>query len=685
MRLESIRNRSGLMLAVIGVAMLAFIMMDLMSSQSSGGGQIDVSVGKVYDESIDAQDFENRVQEQYEQQKQNNPNINLNDVRNSVWNILTRELVFQKEYNFLGISVCNEELFDMIQGSDPYPTIKQAFTNPETGEFDRNSLLTYLKEDINNDQTGQSKAQWLRFEDALYKERLNKKYLTAVSKGLNVSDLHAEINYKEKGEVRNVSYIDISFRTISDSLIDVNDSELVDFMKLNETDYQQKSSRSIEYVIFPVIPSDSDKKSAFSWLENIKDDFSNTKNDIDFINRYSDVSYNPNITYVEKNKLGSQTKDLFSSKIGTIVGPYEEGNNNYRLAKLVDRQNRPDSVKARHILLTGVNAESISDSLKNVLKSGTSFSKLAKEFSQDPGSANQGGDLGWFIEGKMVAEFNNVCFDSKVGEISIVNTQFGTHLIQVTNISSRSKKVKLVFLDRNIVASNDTYQKIFTQAGKFAAETSNQTQFNDNVINQNLTKRIADNILESTENISGLESPREMVRWAYDSKIGQVSDVMEFGNKFVIATLNEIKEEGLVNLDDVRDQVAALVRNNKRGKIISDQLQNLDLNTISTDFNSKIKKAEGIMFNNINIPGLGDEPNFVGACYALDEGEVSGPIIGTSSVYVIRVDQIIESPDGDYSSILNQIKTNLQNRVNLDVYNALEELAEIEDNRFKFY
>ena len=119
----------------------------------------------------------------------------------------------------------------------------------------------------------------------------------------------------------------------------------------------------------------------------------------------------------------------------------------------------------------------------------------------------------------MVAEFNNVCFDSKMGEISIVNTQFGTHLIQVTNISARSKKVKLVFLDRNIVASNDTYQKIFTQAGKFAAETSNQTQFNENVINQNLTKRIADNILESTENISGLESPREMVRWAYDSKI----------------------------------------------------------------------------------------------------------------------------------------------------------------------
>ena len=336
-------------------------------------------------------------------------------------------------------------------------------------------------------------------------------------------------------------------------------------------------------------------------------------------------------------------------------------------------------------MLTGVNAESISDSLKNVLKSGTSFSKLAKEFSQDPGSANQGGDLGWFVEGKMVAEFNNVCFDSKVGETSIVNTQFGTHLIQVTNISARSKKVKLVFLDRNIVASNDTYQKIFTQAGKFAAETSSQTQFNENVINQNLTKRIADNILESTENISGLESPREMVRWAYDSKIGQVSDVMEFGNKFVIATLNEIKEEGLVKLDDVRDQVAALVRNNKRGKIISDQLRNLDLNTISTDFNSKIKKAEGIMFNNINIPSLGDEPNFIGACYALDEGEVSDPIIGTSSVYVIRVDQIIESPDGDYSSILNQIKTNLQNRVNLDVYNALEELADIEDNRFKFY
>ena len=208
------------------------------------------------------------------------------------------------------------------------------------------------------------------------------------------------------------------------------------------------------------------------------------------------------------------------------------------------------------------------------------FSKLAASFSQDPASASSGGDLSWFAEGRMVDEFNDACFSGKIGELQIVSSQFGIHLIEV--IKSKSvEESEIAFIDRNVVPSNETYQEIFTQAGKFAAENSNSEEFNESATDNNLTKRIADNILESTQTISGLDNPRQLIRWAYEATNRQVSDVMEFCNKFVVATLTQIKKEGMQNLEEVRSS-ESIVRNNKRAEMLISQLNGsvTDLNFI---------------------------------------------------------------------------------------------------------
>ena len=176
---------------------------------------------------------------------------------------MKRELVFQKEYDASGVSVSNEELFDMIQGPDPYPSIQQSFTNPETGAFDRARLLQYLKEDIDNDPTGQARAQWVRFEEALYNERLNGKYSNAVSKGISVSDWQAMMIHQNQSEIRNVSYVALNFRTIADSMVSVSDSELKEYMQDNKEQYQQDASRTLEYVVFNVTPTKEDDAAAF--------------------------------------------------------------------------------------------------------------------------------------------------------------------------------------------------------------------------------------------------------------------------------------------------------------------------------------------------------------------------------------------------------------------------------------
>ena len=686
MRLQSIRNRGTLLIIVIGIALLSMIALMDFGDTIGASRSNNTVVGKVYDNEIEIRDFESRVQKQFNNQKQNNPNIQLDQVRNSVWSLLTRELVFQKEYDALGITVSNEELFDMIQGPDPYPTIRESFTNPETGEFDRVRLLQYLKEDIDNDPTGQARAQWIQFEDALYNERLNRKYSNAIAKGLHVSDFEVGESYQAQSEVRNVSYISIAYRSIVDSLVPVTDNELNDYMSANSENYQQDASRTLEYVVFTVNPSKEDDIAALDWSTDIKKDFSAAEDNEAFVRRYSDIT-NTRLTYSDKDALGVNTLPLFDAKIGTVIGPFKEGKNNYRLAKLVDVQNRPDSVKARHILLTDANAQNTADSLKKLIEQGASFSNFAAKFSQDPGSANSGGDVGWFSEGKMVPEFNDACFNGRRGELQIVATQFGIHLLEVTKKSKSRKKVKIAFIDRNVVPSNETYKEIFTQAGRFAAENNNSEQFNQSSMDNNLSKRIADNLLESTRTISGLENPREMIRWAFEAEIGEVSGVMEFGNRYVVATLTQIKEEGMQELEEVRASVELIVRNEKRSEMLINQLTGeTDLNNISSDYGVDVKTAEGITFNNNNIAGLGENAAFVGATFATQEGSTSLPFAGSNAVYVVQVDKVITAPHNSDNSSLSQVsKINLQNRANIEVFQALEKLAEVEDNRFNFY
>ena len=210
-RLENIRNRSGLLLVVIGFAMLAFILTDLMSS-SNGAVSRDLVLGEVGDEEINFQAFEQRVQQALEAQRSSNPSVNVDQIRNSVWNQIVRETILNNQYNDLGLEVSSSELFDMVQGENPYPTVKQSFTNPETGQFDRARLLQFLKEDINNDETGQAMQQWLNFEEAIRKERQNNKYNALVANGLFASDWEAQQTKKHQSEIRNVSYIQIPFQ-----------------------------------------------------------------------------------------------------------------------------------------------------------------------------------------------------------------------------------------------------------------------------------------------------------------------------------------------------------------------------------------------------------------------------------------------------------------------------------------
>jgi peptidyl-prolyl cis-trans isomerase D len=683
-RLENIRNRSGLLLVVIGLAMLAFILTDLLSS-SNGAVSTDLVLGEVGDEEIDYQAFEQRVQQALEAQRASNPSVNVDQIRNSVWNQVVRETILNNQYNDLGLEVSSSELFDMVQGDNPYPTVEQSFTNPETGQFDRARLLQFLKEDINNDETGQAMQQWLNFEEAIRKERQNNKYNALVAKGLSASDWEAQLTKKHQSEIRNVSFVQIPFQSIPDSLISVTDSDLKSYIKENSSKYQQTASRTIEYVVFNVSPSADDKNDAQDWIQDVKSDFSQTDNDELFVRKNSDVF--KRVMFVSKDDLTDDVKSLSTAQAGTVIGPLKQNANTLRLAKLVEKASRPDSVKARHILITTPDADVKIDSLKNVISKGQSFATLAEKFSQDQGSAVKGGDLGWFTEGLMVEEFNNACFSARKGELVVVNTQFGTHLIEVVDKSKSTEKYKVAYLDRQITYSTTTYQNVFAKAGKFAAENSDYEQFDASATAENLSKRIADELQESTISIPGLENPRELVRWAYKSEVGDVSDVFEFGNKIVVATLTSIKKEGLKDVEDVRAEVETLVRNQKKSERLMEELSGYSsLDEISSNYGSTINTAEGLNFSSTQVPNLGDQPEFVGAAFAVEQGQVSGVFTSKKAVFTLKVDKVIAAAENsDFSNAKNSIINSLQSRSSFQAYQALVELFDVKDNRAKFY
>jgi len=506
-----------------------------------------------------------------------------------------------------------------------------------------------------------------------------------VAKGLFVSDWQAKLDRAAQSELRNVTYVQIPFTTIPDSLVEVSDDDLQAYIEENKENFMQDASREIEYVVFSVSPSQEDREYAMNWIEDIKPDFAKAEDDEQFTRKNSDV-FN-RIVFVAESELRDDLSSLVGAENGTVIGPITQSTNLLRLAKLVDSSSRPDSVEARHILISGANAEERIDSIKSLIESGQSFADLAEQFSEDRGSAAIGGDLDWFTEGIMVTPFNDACFTAKKGELTVVNSQFGTHLIEVTNQSSKSKKYKVAYIDRSIEYSNATYQKAFASAGKFAAETSNYDQFNEAVTNQNLTKRLADGLLANTINVPGLENPRELVKWAYEAEVGDVSDVFEFDNKIVVACLTSIKEEGLVDLEDVRSTVEPKVINRKKSEMLLEDISEYtSLQEIESNYGVPSKSAEGLLFSSSQVPSLGNEPAFVGAAFAIGEGQTTDAFTTSKGVCMLHVDKVVSSPTtAEFASTKNSIISTMQSRSSFQVYQALLELADVQDNRADFY
>ncbi len=695
--LERIRNRAGVLVAVvIGLALFAFILGDFLNSGGSLFNRAQMEVAEIAGTSVSYELFQAKIDESENLQKLFSQQAALDEqsqiqIRERVWQDLVRSNLMQPEYKKLGLEIHENELFEMVQGKNIHPIIQQQFGDPQTGLVNK-EYISMLLQNLDNDP--RARTYWMYLEQEVIKDRLFTKYLNLVRKGLSVTSLQSKKALEDRTVKVDFDYAVASFSTISDSAVKISDSDMKDYYNAHLNDYKQVASRDVEYIVFPIKASDEDTKAAEEWIGKAKDEFIASAEPKQYVSLKSDTPFDSK--YYKESELPAEYAGwAFSSKVGDVTGPIFDGTS-YKLVRLMDSKMLPDSVKARHILISPkgqaqqdyTKAKSTADSLLSVLKKGGSWSVLAGVYSDDPGSKENGGDLGWYPSGVMEQSFNDASFNNKINEISIVETRYGFHILQVTDRGKESKKAQLAVLERKVVPSSHTTQVIYSQAAEFAGLNKTHEMFTQAANTNNLTKRYANNLLQNDRTIAGIESPREMIRWAFRSKKGEVSTVFEFGDMFVVAVVSEIREEGIAPLKQVADDVRIKAIREKKAEILTqkmkDAMKSGDLNQIAATLNGSVERAEKVSFSSFTLPSAGIEPNVIGTATSSPEGKLVGPVKGNNGIYAIKV-IASNKEDGDAAAEQLRLSNMYQSRAYYEAYEALKTNAKITDKRYNFY
>ncbi|HEY4154693.1 MAG TPA: SurA N-terminal domain-containing protein [Puia sp.] len=710
--IQQIRERAAwLVFGLIGVSLIGFLLMDSSVGNSRLNASNSGNVGSVNGDQLDYVDFEKQISEREDQYKSQGYPLNdmvQQNIRESVWKQFEEEAVLKTEYDKLGLDVSDKELNDMLVGNNAVPEIKRAFTDPNTGIFDPqqaaariNQLRTIYKANRKTDQNYAVAQNF--FEQVLpqfVKLRLKEKYISLLANSSYIPKWMIEKSNAENSQVASVSYVNIPYRTISDSAIKVSDEEVQAYLDKHTDQYQQEDTRSIRYVTFSAAPTAGDSSSIRQQVQNLKNEFSTTADIEGFLARNgTEINYHDD--YTAKSKLTGSKKDSLSLlPKGSVIGPYLDGPN-YVIARIMDIKTLPDSVKARHILVATVDlrtnqpklddstAKNRIDSIKNLIDKGARFDSVAFHLSDDEGTKLKGGDLGYFANGALVKEFNDFAFSGKVGEKKIIKTQFGYHYVEIEDQKNFEPAYKIAYFARKIEPSSETDENASGLASQFAGENRTQAAFDENSKKENLQKGAAADIHPTDFNVQGVGSSRTLVRWIYDAKLGEVSESFSVGDKYVVAMVTEINKKGTMPIAKARPLIEPILRNQKKAELIAKKIASAaSLEAVASSTGQTITKADSLGFSSPYIPNLGPEPRVVG--YAFDKqlsGKgISAPVFGNEGVFVLKVNQVSARANynGDIEQSREAMLQSQESIIQRAATEALKKKAKIKDNRAKF-
>ena len=696
--IQKIRQNSWLLVVLIALGLLGFLVMDMTSGQQSVFGGVDTDMGEVNGTAIDVNEFNNRLNNVFRSADYAQ--------REQLWNFYIDDILLKEEASALGLGVGRTELIDREFGINPDPAVTKWFINQQTGQVDRQQI-NQVQQAIESGTFTDPQARyfWSHVEKEVIKSRLQSKLNSLVSKAMYTPAWMAQLMNEELNQKLDLAYVRIPYSEVDNSEVEVKDADIAAFLKENPGKYEREEEvRVISYVTFPVEPSAADSMGIRKELEDLAADFSAAEDDSLFV-EVNDGQFP--LQYLHEEDLPESLQGVaFGLETGSTYGPYLEGRY-YRMAKLVDRKPVADSVRSRHILRRVddpnntqaiEDAKRLVDSLKTLIETGVAtFDTLAKQFGQD-GTAAKGGDLDFAVQGSMVPSFNQYIFhEGEIGELGIVETQFGIHLVEVTDRRNIQDGVRMAFLNRPILPGEETRRAASNMALEFAADHRDAAAMKSGAAEKGLQVQQTAPRVSSDYSIVGLGSgpdAREIIRWAFSDNTdpGDVSaDIYAFEdeqflyeNKYVVAALENIQKPGLPSVSEIRPEVETEVLNRKKADLLASRIQATTLESIANQFATQVDTARGIAFSAGFVPGIGREPQVIAAAFSLGINQLSEPVAGQSGVFVLNVFYKQPVPAVNMPQVRRQASSRARTQVAGNLMNSLRADAEVEDNRARF-
>jgi len=646
----TIRKNSWLLILVIGLALAAFIIMDMTSAGNRGGAVTSLAMGKVEGKTVDWNEFQGVESMLYS---------GSGDVfarRSQLWDYFVEEAIVSKQADALGLNVSRDELIDLQFGANKSPVIVNRFRNPQTGAVDVATLNQFRSQIQNGTILPEQKRFWAHQEKEIIKDRLQSKLNTMVSKGLYTPTWMVEQTYGDQTQRIAFDFVKIPFSEVDDSEISLTDADFSSYLAANKGTYlTTEETRRVDYVAFDVLPTSEDSASYRDQLSDLVTGFENTDNDTIFVeNNYGTV----NPTWLAAADLPVSIQEgVAATAVGKVYGPYLEGNA-YQIVKVVDRQAMADSSDTRHILINATDPASFAaadakiDSIKAVIEAGGDFEELAKTLSQDQGSAAKGGLYEKVPVNQFVPEYQEVMLNGQIGKLYKARTTYGVHLIEPLKRSRETtERVRIALIGQTITPSEDTQNAIFEEANTFLSKNRTTAELQAAVAESGILTVEPSGALKANDfsvgNLGSGSDARDIVKFAYDpnSEVGGVSasvytfqDPVElFTNKYVVAALSSVQDAGMPSVASVKDEIEAFVRNQKKGEALQAKISGSDLNSIATQFDSEVENAKEVTFDGSFVQGLGNEPAVIAAAFNMEVNGVSKPIVGNSGVYVVKL------------------------------------------------
>ena len=700
----SIRKHSWIAVAVVGVAIVAFIIGDLTKNNR---GIPDM--GKINGTTISYQHF-NELMEEMENNYKRQQGVSQvptdvdYQIREQVWQNLVTETLTDEQFEKLGLTVSPAEVSDMYVGTFIHPYLRQSFTDPKTGVYQVQAIQYYV-DNFENLDTAQ-RMEWMELEKAVKADRKQQKYSALIARGMYMPNAIAKQIAEMGNKLSNVTAVNCSYQSVDDSEITLSEEDYQKYYNKHKAEFRLRDEmREIEYIVYPIAPTTKDMEDIATAVQSTWEEFQTVDADelLFFVNSESDRSYDS--TYRKASEFASPMDSaLMAAGEGSFISPRIAGNE-WMMAKVLKIANRPDSLRASAIYIfndkVGGNitrgdeqAKQLADSVSNLVKSGAmTFEQAVEQYSDDPQKANNNGDMEWQLDGGY-GFLNEEIINTPEGGVFVMQhpNEVGYFVVKVTGKTTPHRKYRVATIARTIAASEATTRNIYNEANKFAGNNRTYAEMTAGAQQENLQVRNA-MVTPMQYSVSGINNARSIVQWAFNEKTekGAVADqIFEADDMYIVAALKDVYKVGYATLDQVRSMIENQVRNEKKGELLMARMEeakkaNADIYAIATKVNSVVDTLDSVSFNDYFLGKYGMEPKVQSAIAAAAENTLVGPIQGAQGVYMVKVNAKMDNPTPvDPATIRSQKEQSFMQGLR-SVQQVLKDNAKVVDQRNKFF